>query len=227
MKNNFEKTNAFSFPIYKIRIDPNSYDKEEIVKDIKYNKSLKNTRNASGQNFHNCDIHHSYNDYDNEDFRPINYDKLGVVYQEIFQRFFDKEIMVLKPIKWQFEIVNYTAMTEGQYFPSHNHIGMNDFASIHYLNFKKDHNPTYFNNPATFSSFYPDLRPEIYDLLSPSAPNNSYLWEHCKFPAEEDDLIIFPAALNHEIWPQGPTKELRITISTNLRIEKNYEESNN
>ena len=37
MKNNFEKNFLFACPIYKIRIDPNSYDKEKILNDIKYN----------------------------------------------------------------------------------------------------------------------------------------------------------------------------------------------
>ena len=43
--------------------------------------------------------------------------------------------------------------------------------------------------------------------------------------AEEDDMIIFPAALNHEILPQKKsTKEPRITIATNVRIsQENYE----
>ena len=87
MKNDFTKTNLFSCPIYKIRIDPNSYDKEKILKDIKYNKSLKNKRNDTEVNFKNCDIHHSYNDFDNVNFRFINYKKLIAVYQKIFEDF--------------------------------------------------------------------------------------------------------------------------------------------
>ena len=49
MKNNFEKNLLFACPIYKFRIDPNSYDKEKIINDILYNKSLKNTRNDPHQ----------------------------------------------------------------------------------------------------------------------------------------------------------------------------------
>ena len=75
--NDFTKTNLFYCPIYKIRIDPNSYDKEKIINDIKYNKSLKNTRNDSHQIIGNIsDIHHSYNDHENVNFRTINYKKL-------------------------------------------------------------------------------------------------------------------------------------------------------
>ena len=65
------KSNLFSLPIYQIKIDPNLYDKEKILSDIEYNKSLQNSRNATHQKIgrYNSDIHHSYKDFDNEDFR--------------------------------------------------------------------------------------------------------------------------------------------------------------
>ena len=220
--NDFTKTNLFYCPIYKIRIDPNSYDKEKIINDILYNKSLKNTRNEPHQNFGSgCDIHHSYNDHDNENFRIINYKKLSDVYLEIFNEFFDKEIYAAKEtFYWDFNIVNYSAITEGQWFPIHNHIDTDDdFASIHYLNFKNNHMPTCFHNPATFAPFIKMIRPVLMNTLDNSATDNSYLWEHFKFSAEEDDFIIFSAALNHEVKVQGPTKEPRITISSNIKIK--------
>ena len=220
MKNDFTKTNLFSCPIYKVRIDPNSFDKEKIINDIKYNKSLKNRRNDTPTNFGNCDIHHSYKDHNNVNFRIINYEKLVVVYTEIFEEFFNKEIHTIKKFKYDFKIVNYSAVTEGQWLPSHNHLGTGDsFATIHYLNFKKDHNLTCFYNPATFAPYLQFLRPELYNILDNKALDNSHLWEYFEFSVEEDDMVIFPAALNHEIKVQGPTKELRITISSNIKIE--------
>ena len=235
MKDGFTKQDLFSCPIYKIRIDPNSYDKEEILKDIKYNKSLKNTRNEPHQNFGNgCDIHHSYSDFDNEDFRSINYEKLCAVYQEIFHRFFDKEIMTSNKYTWKFEIVNYSAITESQWFPVHNHMQQNDFATVHYLNFKNEHRKIRFKNPINFTPFVKNIRPEALNILDNTAPDNLYLWENFKFPVKEDDMLIFPAALNHEIPVQGPTKEPRITISTNIEIQiqvdqlwEKYEKNNN
>ena len=91
MQDNFTKTYLFSCPIYKIRIDSNLYDKEKIINDIKYNKNLKNTRNDTHQNIGgNSDIHHSYHDFDNVNFRPINYEKISAIYLEIFNNFFNK-----------------------------------------------------------------------------------------------------------------------------------------
>ena len=219
MKNYFTKTHLFSCPIYKIKIDPNSYDKEKILKDIKYNKSLKNTRNEVHQTIgipH--DIHHSHKDFDNVNFRPINYEKLSALYLKIFKEFLNKEIYTTKKLFFEFEIVNYSAVTEGQYLPSHNHMTDADFATIHYLNFKDDHTPTYFNNPADWAPYLHLVRPELQNILNSSASDNSYLLQQFRFPVKEDDMIIWPAALNHSIFPHGPIKEPRITISSNLKI---------
>ena len=214
----FTRTDLFPCPIYKIRIDPNSYDKEKILNDIKYNKSLKNTRDKAENNFGGLNIHHSYQDFDNVDFRPINYEKLAAVYLEIFDEFFDKEIYTIKEVKYTFEIVNYLATTEGQNLTSHNHVSTDDFAAVHYLNFKDDHAPTLFNNPATFAPFLKYLRPELFHTLDHAVIDNHYMFEHFAWKVKEDDMLIFPSALNHEIKAQGPTKEPRITIATNLKI---------
>jgi len=123
------KTNLFSCPIYKIKIDPKSYDKEKIIKDILYNKSLKNTRNEQHQNIGDTsDIHHSYMDFDNKDFKVIDYKKLLAVYEKKLNSFFRKEIKSIKEFKFDFGIVNYSAVTEGQWMPIHNHLPHDDFA---------------------------------------------------------------------------------------------------
>ena len=223
MKTDFTKTNLFSCPIYKIRIDPNLYDKEKIINDIKYNKSLKNTRNNPHQNIGGIsDTHHSYRDFDNENFRSINYEKITSVYLEMIKEFFEKEIQMektLKTFKYKIEFLNYSAVTEGQWLPFHNHLGAgDDFACIHYLNFKNDHVSTTFNNPINFTSFLKFIQPELNNILDKSASDNSYMWEWFNFTVKEDDMLIFPAALNHEIRMQGPTKEPRITISSNIKL---------
>ena len=57
---------------------------------------------------HISDIHHSYNDYDNVNFRTINYEKLVDVYLEIFNEFFNNEISTTKEFGFTFKIVNYS-----------------------------------------------------------------------------------------------------------------------
>jgi len=224
------KSNLFSLPIYQIKIDPNLYDKEKILSDIEHNKSLQNSRNATHQKIgrYNSDIHHSYNDLDNEDFRIINYEKLIEVYQKVFTDFFDNQLTTVQKFEWKFYIVNYSAMTEGQWLSSHSHLGYvshfghmtTAFACIHYLNFKKEHNSTTFENPARFAEFTQITQPELLGILDKNVPENSYLCETWEVPTGEDGMIIFPAALKHEVKLQGPTKESRITISTNVETRR-------
>ena len=59
----------------------------------------------------------------------------------------------------------------------------------------------------------------MHNISNNKISDNSYLYEFFTFPVKEDDMIIFPAALDHEIAVQGPTKEPRITISTNIKIK--------
>ena len=77
---------------------------------------------------------------------------------------------------------------------------------------------TNFRNPAKFASYVKYIRPELIDILDGNPSDNSYLWDNYRVPVKEDDMIIFPAALDHEVQIQGPTKEPRITISTNIKI---------
>ena len=231
MKNNFEKTFLFSFPIYKIRIDPNSYDKEKILNNIKHNKRLKNTRNTHTIGG-GADTHHSYMDFDNEEFIPINYDKLEDVYLETYDDFFNKILYTSSndddtqtTYRYKFTIVNYSAMTEGQQLLKHKHLDC-DFATIHYLNFKHDHIPTTFYNPYCGSGFFKSLQPDLSKILAKHR-DNSYMWTEILFPVEEDDMLIFPATLMHEVSLQGPTKEPRVTISSNIETHYGEQERRN
>ena len=214
------RAHLFSCPIYRIRIDENLYDKEKIINDILYNKNLKNTRNDThqvvGSSF--SDIHHSHMDFDNEDFRIINYEKLVAVYHKIFEEFFNKELVATKLFEFEFEIVNYSAITEGQSLIIHNHLPW-DFSTTHYFNFKKDHVHTRFENPSSSAQQLIHIQSNLFDIIAPNKTENSYLYKFFTLPAKEDDMIIFPAATNHEVVLQGPTTEPRITISTNIRIK--------
>ena len=220
MKNEFSQLNLFALPIYKIKIDPTSYDKEKIVEDIKYNKSLKKNACTYVSRFGSDYKQNSFeSSYDDITFRSINFDKLKFEYMKVFNNFFNEQVFTKNPFKWKLDIRSYSAILEGQRIGSHNHLVDDSFSTCHYLNFKKEHVFTRFNNPAIFSSFTKYLQENTINFLDLSAPDNSYLMEDFTFPIQEDDMIIFPSTLNHEVVEQGPTKEPRITISTNITIK--------
>jgi len=218
--NEFSQLNLFALPIFKVRIDPNSYDKEKIVKDIKYNKSLKREACTYVTQFGTDNKKDSFEKkYDDVTFRPINFDKLKVEYSKVFDKFFNENIFTKKPFKWALDIRSYNAILEGQRIGSHNHLIKDSFSTCHYVNFKKEHIFTRFNNPAIHSSFVKYVQMSIIDVLDFSSPDNSYLLEDFTMPCQEDDMIIFPSILNHEVPEQPSTNEPRITISTNIEIK--------
>ena len=64
---NFDKHDLFSLPIYKVKIDPNSYDKESFLETVKTNYEIDPTRcNHFPENDEFGNLHHSYADTENE-----------------------------------------------------------------------------------------------------------------------------------------------------------------
>ena len=231
----FEQLPIFACPIYKVKIDPSSYDKEQILTDIKYNYSLSSYRNSplTGDE---CNIHHSYLDFENENFKRINYDTLFPIYKEIVKQFLTEVYpistsdtdTVTPPnpnqripntgFNWKCEIINYTCIKDGQWLIPHTHLPSDDFAIIHYLNLKSDHVRTRFWNPADFSNYLKSIQPTLFSKLNTSKIENSYMFDCWIPPADEDDFVIYPAALKHDIPIQTHTDEPRISIVSNIQI---------
>jgi hypothetical protein len=64
------------------------------------------------------------------------------------------------------------------------------------------------------------MLPKMHAHVDSHDPDNSYLYDDWSLPIEEDDFIIAPSVLRHEIPKQEATKDLRITIVTNVSITK-------
>ena len=204
----------FGFPVHKIRIDPDSYDKDNIVSDIKENYEIDNSRNAWGIS----DLHHTYGDWNNEKFIDINYNKLKVVYHKTFEDFFSNNFKSSKSFNYHFEIVNYTAIKTGQHMDFHTHPSY-DFSCTHYINFNpKKHSSIKFGNFSTMGLYGKELMKETSNISDHHDISNSYLLGGWHYPLEEDDMVIFPASLHHEVPKQEETDELRICIVTNIKL---------
>ena len=215
-----EKTIIFGCPIYIIKVDPNSYDKQSLLKTIESNYSKDSYRNKFDKDQSN--LHHSFSDELNPKFEKVDYNKVGLVdvYKKIFDNFCNNTLKTKDRFSYEYKIENYTASNKNQYFRSHHHLPTADFSSVHYIKFDKaQHEKTNFFNHNDFSSYSQFFSKGLYDVSDESVPENSYLFETWRFTVEEDDLVIFPAALKHEV-PKGLTNtdKLRITVSTNLMI---------
>ena len=207
----------FSCPIYRINVDTSSYDKEEILSDIIHNYNLNSYRNnpLTGDE---CNIHHSHKDFENKEYVSINYNKLQAVYDKIIKQFLTEVYPIKRGYGWKCTIINYACIKKGQWLVKHNHLPHDDFAMSHYLRLKEDHTPTRFFNPADFAGYVKNIQPTLFNKLE-NDPVNSYMYEKWTPEAQEDDMFIFPAALQHDI-PLQTSNELRISISSNVEINQ-------
>ena len=206
----------FGFPVHKIRIDPDSYDKDKIVSDIKENYEIDNSRNEWGTS----NLHHTYGDWDNEKFININYNKLKKVYHKIFEDFFHNDFKSLQPFNYQWNIVNYTAIKTGQHMQSHTHPTY-DFSCTHYINFNPEkHSSIRFVNLSSMGLYGKEIMKSKFNIADNMDISNSYLQGGWNYPLSEDDMVIFPATLHHEVPKQEETDELRICVVTNIELFK-------
>ena len=204
----------FGFPVHNVKINPNSYDKEIIVGDIKKNYEIDSDRNEWGSS----KLHHPYGDWDNEKFIDINYNKLKEVYQKTFDDFFKNNFKSAELFNYHWNVVNYTAIKTGQYMKAHTHPEY-DFSCTHYINFNPEkHSSLRFVNSSPTGLFGRQIMDEQYNISDRSHISNSYLYGEFDYPAVEDDMIIFPATLQHEVPVQKETNELRICIVTNIKL---------
>ena len=211
----------FGFPVYIENINPNSYDKKKIIKDIEFNYKKDKHRDKWAEHFNNfnkSNLHHSYDDHDNLNFKSINYDKLIPIYSKVFEKFFNN-LHLSKSFKFKFNIVNYTCMTSNQFMKGHYHPEA-DFTAVHYIKFDKTiHKPTFFENSNTFSSYSYSLQPLLKNVLDQKSINNSWFFENYWLDINENDICITPALLFHSVPNQPKTDSTRITIVSNIMVE--------
>ena len=217
--NSFSTNILFGCPIYRVKIDPKSFNKEKMVKAIKANYKLDPARNKWDRE--GSDFHHAHEDFTNKKFKPVDFSYIIPIYTEIFDEFYTKVLRGKGTCTYGFNITNYTAVKKGQYMRSHDHLPDADFSCIHYLKFNpKEHTRTKYINPAYYSRFMKFMFPKMHAHVDNQYPDNSFMFDEWSLPIEEDDFIIAPSVLVHEIPKQKETKDIRMTIVTNVSIVK-------
>ena len=203
----------FGFPVYHSNIDKKKYNKRKILKTILDNFNKSSLRdNWSHSGFDINKMHHSLKDESNNKFKTPDYSSLIPLYKKEIEEYF--KLMPHEAFKFNFEIVNYTCMTQGHYMMGHIHMDC-DFSAIHYLKFKND--PTVFRNTNDYSKFTTMVYPKIGEKFSNGKITNSWAFKYCKIDTKEDDLFIFPAMLEHSV-PEIKNEETRITVVFNIKI---------
>jgi hypothetical protein len=200
----------FAHNVYKFKVDPSRYDKEAIV-----NKMVRNySKNPQRNNWDNESIlHHTYNDGYNPEFEIVDGSEgLIPLYGEILVNL-TKELALQGAVNFNFALANFSINT--QYMKKHAHVdgGRAIFATAHYIKFNKDlHFGTTLINPAHQNA--------TYKFVLEKSTKNSCYFNEWEIEVEEDDMIIFPAYLEHYVKNKSDAnwEYPRIIASTNIQV---------
>ena len=211
----------WGLPILKTNLDSKLYNKQQIIETIKQNYQKEQKRQEWSQSFYETNIHHSNCDEDNINFLKPNYSELIPLYQEIIFDYL--KYINLKKIKIEIEIkiVNYTASSHNSFMEPHLHCDSH-FSMIHHIKFNPEqHQPTVFLNPFAFHGYWLGQN-EINENINKDLEKPSFVSGEAKLNIIEDDIVIFPAILKHFV-KNKKSNDLRIVISTNIRINKRFD----
>lgn len=215
--------NIFSIPVWKTRIEKTEYNKDLVLGEMLDNFSIDPKRNSWDSvenNLCKSNWHHSNHDENNPKFKEISYvesglaDKLNDRIQE-----FVEYLSLKNDINYEFEITNYTVSEEGYFLTSHGH-GGDDFSSVLFLQYDKNTHPsTVFNNPDNSSLFTRIIQKDLYNSIDQKNPFFGYFHDSWQVETEEDDYLIFPGHIKHEVPLIGKTDKPRVTLSINIRLK--------
>tara|TARA_B100000424_G_scaffold234218_1_gene197980 strand:+ start:731 stop:1402 length:672 start_codon:yes stop_codon:yes gene_type:complete len=211
----------FGIPLYKSSIDSNSYDKKGILNTILSNFEKSNERNNwDNESYIKSKIHHSLCDESNQTFEKPDFSSLKSVYESEIKKYL--KMMNYKNLVFKFEIVNYTVMTKDSQLSNHIHTDC-EFTSVHYLKFDSEStDSTLFHNSHDYAKYLiSSLSPSLSRVCDNMSVQNSWMYQNFKIPTQEDDLIIFPAVLEHSV-PRIENDGERVTIVANIHI-KDYD----
>ena len=209
----------YGLPIYIEKINPETYQKDKILVQIKNNYEMNRYKNDWNKDSPiTTDLHNGFNEFNNkiENFKEVDYFDLPEKYNEIIKKFF-KNLNIKNSFNYNYEIVNYTCTNENSFMAPHLHSNCS-FSLVHYISFdEKKHIPTIFLNPYFFIKLLPSkkLLKNTFDNLS---LENSWLYQEWTFHTKEDDIIIFPSVLEHYVRNLKSDK-LRIVVSVNIAIK--------
>jgi uncharacterized protein (TIGR02466 family) len=207
-----EKIDLFSTPVWKCKIDPMSYNKQELIDSITHNYDLQPSRNINVPDFE-ASSHNYYKDWNNPKYKKLNLSLLEKIYNELMLKLLDQHNFV-KDIRYRYEIVNIQASKKNQNIGLHDHPN-SFYSSVHYLKLDDDHKRTRFFNPLIIGQYISTLY-DTKKLMNIDIQNSNY-FNNWIIPVEEDDMVFFPSYLKHSV-DNETSDELRISVSCNLSL---------
>jgi hypothetical protein len=214
----------FPSNLFKTHIDPSTFNKSEIIDTVLRNYDLQKQRNEWDKL---SKMHHYYNDWNNELFEKVDLSVVTTIYKDIYKNILDSAFN--KPVEFNVSMENITVHKgNDNHMSTHNHV--NDYvylSGVHYIKCDEKSSKLTFINPLKYSE-YPNLTVKnvVIDTLNKSDPINSSYYSEWNCDVTQDEMMIFPAYLNHRVYPsQFEDSDFRIAIVTNLQVFSATKES--
>lgn len=214
---NIDRVPLFPSNLYVKHIDPDSFNKKDIIDTVIRNYAVQQQRNEWDDS---SNMHHYYNDWNNDAFEKVNLEAVTNIYKAVYQEILDSTFNA--PIRFNVSMENITVHKGNDtYMSSHNHINEYVYlSSVHYIKCDEKSSALTFVNPLIYSH-YPNV--PTYSVtksaLDSSNTNNSSYFTEWNYSVKEDELIIFPSYLYHRVKPSSfVDSDFRIAIVTNLQI---------
>jgi len=203
--------------LFKMNIDSDLFPKQEIIETVLRNYDLQKQRNEWDKY---SKMHHYYNDWGNESFEKIDLTAVTELHKNFYKNILDQ--MFIQPIQFKVVVENITVHKGNQnYMTAHNHVNEHVYLSgVHYIKCDEKSSKLTFINPLIYSE-YPNLTVSnvVSEKLDASNPMNSSYYKEWSYSVKEDEMIVFPAYLNHKVDPsEFEDSDFRIAIVTNLQV---------
>lgn len=188
--------NMFPSQLYKTRIDPEDYDKSAIIEKAMINYSLEPNKNIWDND---SELHHYYGQMFEA---PDEIKTLEKCYAKVIDEYVKSIKTNHNELKYRWKMVNFAVNTK--YMAAHDHYYQSKgwqsaFSTCHYISYNwKDHSPTKFLNPLIYGQYGYNTRGISVGLDRSNIDNSTYFPDYTP-DVKEDDIIIFPSWLKHEV----------------------------
>jgi len=191
-----ESYSMFPSMVIKTRIDPDSYDKEALIK-----AAMEGYEKDPNKNYWDTDsdLHHYYGTMFD---CPKEIESLSDSYAKAIDEYMDSLDKSWHSFEYRWKMVNLAV--NSRTMAPHDHFykakgWQGAYSCIHYISYdRRDHSSTKFLNPLVFAQYLHNTH-SMSNLLNKSDIDNSAYFEGRHMDIHEDDMIIFPTYLKHMV----------------------------
>lgn len=208
----------FPSKIYKFKIDPSTYEKNNVIQTMLENYKINPQRNAWDNH---SKLHHAYEDWNNDQYQKVDISSLIPPYQKVVDAVMG-EVSFNKPVPYTWFLVNIAINTKFMNIHDHMYKTNNSqslFSCVHYIKFNKTtHSSTTFLNPLPIAYFEDNVN-RVNTFLNSDEPENSSYFSSWNLEVEEDDFVVFPSYLKHIVYDnKTQATDDRIVSVSNIEL---------